>query len=95
MNSKLYKPLLYFIFFEFIAISFLSEMNVQIQSWIGNVIGIFVFFIPIELLFFLLGSDERFPSKKQILFKAVFWFIIVCCLLSVISTLIILIGEAT
>ena len=65
MNRKLYKPLLYFIFLEFFLLSFLSEMEVQIQSWIGSVVGTFVFFVPIELLLYLLSVDELFSSKKQ------------------------------
>ena len=74
-------------------LSFLSEMEVQIQSWIGSVVGTFVFFVPIELLLYLLSVDELFSSKKQTLFKFAFLFIIVCYLLGAISTLIISIGE--
>ena len=85
--KKLYKHLLYLIIFELFVLSFLSQMNVQVQSWAGNAIGVFIFFLPIEVLLFLLGSDERFTKKKKICFKVVFWFIIVCYLLGGIAKL--------
>lgn len=77
--KKSYKILLIIIGIEFLFIGpLLNELNVQAQSWIENAVGLFVSFLPIEILLFLLSKDEKFSLLKRGIAKIIFWSIIFC-----------------
>ena len=85
---KHYKSLLITISIEFLIVSVLQKNNIKIQTWVGNAMAIFVFMLPIQILLFLLGKDERFSRGKRLCFKIIFWYINICCLTGGIATLI-------
>ncbi len=75
--KKSYKILLIIIGIEFLFVApLLNELNVQVQSWLGNAIGVFVSFLPIEILLYLLSKDEKLSAFKRGFAKVTFWFII-------------------
>lgn len=78
--KKKYTLFLSIFIIELFIVSILNEINVRIQSWIGNAIGTFIFLLPIQILLFMLSRDEKFSEKKRILFKIIFWFINICYL---------------
>ena len=85
--KKSYKILLIIIGIEFLFVApLLNELNVQVQSWLGNAIGVFVSFLPIEILLYLLSKDEKLSSFKRGLAKFVFWSVIICYVLGGIAT---------
>ena len=86
--KKKYKILLTVIAAEFLIISLLSKSGYKIQTWLGNAIGIFVFFSPIQFLLYQLGKDDSVSAKKQKLFKGIFWFIWISYLLGGVASLI-------
>ncbi|MBQ5591457.1 MAG: hypothetical protein IIU80_00745 [Clostridia bacterium] len=74
--KKSYKILLIIIGIEFLFVApLLNELNVQVQSWLGNAIGVFVSFLPIEILLYLLSKDEKLSVFKRGFAKVAFWFI--------------------
>lgn len=86
--KKQYKFLLIAFGIEFLIASTLQKNSIKIQSWFGNVIGAFVFLLPVQILFFLLSKDEKFSNRKRKCFKIVFWYINICCIVGSIVTLI-------
>ena len=77
--KKSYKVLLIIIGIELLFIvPWLNELNVQIHSWFGNLIGIFIAFLPLEVLLFLLSKDEKLSVFKRGFAKVAFWFITFC-----------------
>ena len=86
--KKQYKILLYFCVIELLLLSLLKEMGVKVQSWAGNAAGTFLCLLPVQILLFLLGQDERFSAKKRACFKVAFWFIVVCYVLGGIAALV-------
>ena len=86
--KKQYKILLSIIIIE---IFIIAELNLNIQLWFGKTIGACVFFLPVEILLFKIGRDESFSKRKRMCAKAIFFHIIVCCLLSGIASIISLI----
>ena len=85
---KQYTLLLHLFVIEIFIVSILNEKNIKIQSWVGNAIGMFIFLLPIQILLFMLGRDERFTEKKKMCFKIAFWFIVICYLLGGIVSLV-------
>ncbi|MBR6531132.1 MAG: hypothetical protein IKT61_01355 [Clostridia bacterium] len=85
--KKSYKILLIIIGIEFLFVGpLLNELNVQVQSRFGNAIGVFVGFLPIEILLYLLSKDEKFSLLKRRIAKIIFWSIIICYVLGGIAT---------
>lgn len=72
---------------EIFVVSILSVRNIRIQSWLGNAIGVFIFLLPIQILLFMLGRDERFDEKKRLCFKCAFWFLAICYVLGGVASL--------
>lgn len=85
---KQYTFLLYIFVIEIFIVYILNEMNIKIESWIGNAIGTFIFLLPIQILLFMLGRDERLTEKKRMCFKIAFWFIVICYLLGGIISIV-------
>lgn len=84
--KKIYKILLIIFGIKFLIVSQLSKHNIQIQSKVGKTIGGFVFFLPIQILLYLLGKDDNISKAKKMLFKILFWHINICYLAGVIAT---------
>ncbi len=85
--KKSYKILLIIIGIEFLFIApLLNELNVQVQSWLGNAIGVFVSFLPIEILLYLLSKDEKLSALKRGITKIIFWSVMVCYVLGGVAT---------
>ena len=85
--KKQYKILLSFVVVEIFIISIMKEFNIKIQSLSGSIIGTLVFLLPIQILIFLLGNDEKFSERKRMCFRIVFGFINTCYLFAVIGAL--------
>lgn len=86
--KKQYRVLLWFLAIELLFVSLLNEMDVKVQSWVGNAIGTFLFLLPVQILLFLMGRDEQFSEKKRTCVKVAFWFILVCYVLGGIAALV-------
>ena len=86
--KRKYAILLSIVGIEFLVVSILNKSNVKVESWIGNAIGTFIFFLPVQILLFSLSKDKELSTKKQVCCKCAFWFIIVCYFLGGIATLI-------
>lgn len=86
--KKKYKILLYIWAVELFIASILNKNNFEVQSWIGNAIGVIIAFLPIQMLLFLLGKDEDRTPGERMLFKLVFWFINICYVLGAIASLV-------
>lgn len=85
--KKQYSILLSIVGIEFLIVSILNKANVKIVSWIGNAVGAFIFFLPIQILLFLLSKDKALSTKLQACCKCAFWFILICYFLGGIATL--------
>ena len=85
---KIYKVLLCIIFINLLIVSFMNNQNIRIQSWAENAIGVLVFFLPIQILLFVLGRDDRISNRKRKWTKMMFWFINICYLLGAAASLI-------
>ena len=85
--KKTYKIIAFVIIILLLTIGILNEMCFSAQTWIGNAVGLFVIFFPIEMLFFLLGHDKELSSWRRLLFKIIFWHIIICYILGGTITL--------
>ena len=78
MRKKRYIILLTVVFAEIIIISALNKINVKADSFVENAAGLFLFLLPIQILFFLLSKDKNISERNRVFAKVVFWFIIVC-----------------
>ena len=85
--KKIYILLLSVFAIETHIVFLLNKVNFKAQTWIANVIGIFCFFLPLQILLFLLGRDENIAPQKRIWLKIIFWFINTCYLAGAITTL--------
>ena len=54
---------------------------------IGNVLGLFVFLLSLQILLFLASKDEKFSTWKRVCMKILFWHINVCYVAGAIATL--------
>ena len=88
LMRKHYRTLLVIIIIEWIIIVFLNRIGFSAQSWIGNVIGVFIVLLPIEAMLFLLSNDERFSSRKKTCFRLGFWFLAISYLSGIIGTIV-------
>ena len=59
-------------------VKMLDNSNIMIQSWVGNAVGLLLFFLPLEILFFLIGRDINITEGKRLCAKFAFWFVIIC-----------------
>jgi len=84
--KKHYKILLLTFVVELLVITYLGENGIKVESWIGNALGVFFGFLPLQILLFLLSRDEKFSDKKRMCFKIIFWYINVCYLLGIIAS---------
>lgn len=89
--KKHYKSLLTILGIEILILAILRKYNFEVQSWIGNAIGIFVCILPLQILLFLASRDGKFSTWKKICFKILFWHINITYIASAIVTL--LAGE--
>lgn len=78
--KRIYKIILGVIGIEYLYIIILNKFNVKIDSVIGTILGVALFFAPIIILFFLLGKDEEVDNKYRILVKVLNVCILACCL---------------
>lgn len=82
--KKKYKILIGVIGIEWLCVLILSEMEIQIDSLIGGMLGLMVFFVPVLLLLYLLTKDDNISPKNRILSKVFFVFIIVSCFAGIV-----------
>ena len=82
--KKKYKVALIIFGIEYLCISVLNKYNIKIDSVIGTILGLMLFFAPIVVLLFLLSKDKEIADKYRILAKISNVFIIVCCIASFI-----------
>ncbi len=54
----------------------MNELDIHLQSWIGNAIGAFVFLSPLLILLYLLKKDEDISKKYRIIAKFFFGFLL-------------------
>ncbi len=58
----------------------MNELDIHIQSWLGNTIGTLLFLMPLLVLLYLLKKDEDISKEYRIIAKIIFWFMIICLL---------------
>ena len=95
MREKTYKILKYVIISEYVIVFILSKANVfdyltpenSFLLWVRNAVGTFVFFLPVQVLLYLLGKDEKISDKKRFFSKLAFWFITITWTFSAVITL--------
>lgn len=75
--KKKYKILLIILGAEFLILSVLSKLGLKVESEIGNAVGVFVCFLPLEILLFMLAKDEDLPGRKRVISNLSFGFIII------------------
>ena len=85
--KRQYKIIKSIIFAEILIILVLKLNNIVVQSWIGKVVGLFVFLLPIQILLFFLYKNENQSQGKRVFYRILFWFIIICYLLGGVTTL--------
>jgi len=73
---------------EFLVVCILGQNNIKLDSWIGGIIGLLIFMLPLLILLFLLSKDNAIPKNKQLLCKIGFWIILISSVSGVIATLI-------
>lgn len=83
--KKQYKILLIIFLIEICIVSVMDRLNIQVQSWIGNMVGVFAIMSPIVILLFFMSKDEKFSKTAKLFFKIGYWFIIICYLLGGIA----------
>lgn len=83
--KKQFIILLSVIITEFIIVSALDKMNFQAKSPLENAIGVLLFLLPVQLLFFLLSKDQNLSKNRRLCFRIIFWFIILCYLVGAIA----------
>lgn len=83
--KKQYKILSAIVLAEFIVIYIMSQNNIKIQSFIGSALGVFAFFLPIQIILFLLSKDADVSKVKRAFAKVLFWFICSCYLCTIIA----------
>lgn len=86
--KRKYKILAYCIGVEIFIIYMLNALEFSIKTWIGNALGVVAFFLPVQILLFMVSRDENCSKKKRIFCKIIFWHIIGCFLGATIVTLI-------
>lgn len=59
-----------------------------LQSWIANALGSGFILLPILMILYNLGKDEKLNNNLQNLCKIVFYFFIVCYILGGIASII-------
>ncbi len=83
--KKHYKILSIIVLIEFIIIFIMRQNNVKIESFIGSALGVLVFFLPIQIMLFLLSRDTDASNGKRVFAKIMFWFINLCYICTVIA----------
>lgn len=86
--KKTYSVLLSVFAVEFLLVCILGQNNIKLDSWIGGIIGLLIFMLPLLILLFLLSKDNAIPKNKQLLCKIVFWLILISAVSGAIATLI-------
>ena len=79
--KRQYKVLIGMFFAGVFISSFLYEMGLRVDSWIGNFLGIFVCLLPIQILLIIKGKDQSVSKKKRMFFLILFWYINICYVL--------------
>ncbi len=83
--KKKYKILLIILCAEILILSALSKANLKVESTTGNAVGVFVCFLPLEILLFMLARDENISKNKRVICNLAFVFIIICYVLAMLS----------
>lgn len=83
-----YKISLFLFLVEVIILNAMNSHGVKIQSAIGSILVVILFFLPIQYLLFSLSKDELYSSRKQKYFKVFFWFLNYCIISSIIGIVI-------
>ncbi len=69
---------------EYICFSILNCLNVTINSWVGTLVGLLIFFVPLLLLLHMINCDKNILLKYKILSKMFFAFLIICIFLGIV-----------
>lgn len=85
--KKKYKFLVRILLIECFFAVVLNKLHIQINSKLGTIVGIILLFMPVLILLHLLSSDLQISMKHRILTKALFFFIVICCLSGIIVKL--------
>lgn len=85
--NKRYKILLRIIFVEIFIAFVLNKIEIRAVSWISNAIGLFIAFLPIEILLFSISKDKKIKKIWRIISGFYFIFIIFVYAISGITKL--------
>ena len=85
---KKYKVLLTVICAELILFFALAKNGIKVQTSWGNAVGVFIAYLPIELLLWDLSKNVKVSNRIRVCSKIAFWYIIICYLAGAIATFI-------
>lgn len=83
-----YKISLLLFFIEVIVFNAMNSNGIKIESTLGSLIGIILFFLPLQYLLYSLSKDELYSRRKRKYFKIFFWFFNYCIISSIIGVII-------
>lgn len=84
-----YKISLLLFFVEIIVFYIMSSYNIKIESAIGSILCVVLFFMPVQFLLYSLGKDVHCSTRKRKYFKIFFWFLNYCVLSLLIDVVIV------
>ena len=70
---------------EFELVAFFERRGITVTSWIGNVVGLLLFFLPILILLHLVSKDGALNVWLRWLCSGLFWLICSCYVICMIS----------
>lgn len=84
LMKKKYRIIITILGIEVICIFILSELNVQINSKIGTILGLIGLFVPVLTLLKLMSRDHDMKPEHKILSKILYVFLMVCCMAGIV-----------
>lgn len=86
--KKNYKLWICIFLIEILIVKILKNMGIFFESWLANAVGSGFILLPILMILYNLGKDEKLNNNLQNLCKIVFCFFIVCYILGGIASII-------
>lgn len=83
-----YKISLFLFFIEVIVFNSMNASGIKIKSTLGSLIGVILFFLPLQSLLYSLSKDSFYSIRKRKYFKIIFWFFNYCIISSIIGVII-------
>lgn len=83
-----YKISLFLFFIEIIVLNLMNSNGIKFETAFGSILGVILFFSPLQYLLFSLSKDELYSKRKRKYFKIFFWFFNYCIISAIIGVII-------